>query len=331
MKRYRRTGLLAMALVGFMACEAAAAGHLHKVKVTAGRNSIISMLYLAGEMAGIFEKHGIDADVDVRPFKGHMAALPAKEVPCSSYAGTAAIARITKGLDFVIIGGGLTVMQEVFVKKDSPVQSIGDLRGKKFGTWSTGAGAFKATRAVIMDGHDIDVIDKKDMELVQAAAPALLALLGRGDVDSMFNISSLTVRAASQPDKYRSVFVPNEYWKQKAGQPIVWSAPLVCWREWVDEDRERAKNFTTAVMASMRWLRDPKNFDQAEAKFAKVTGIQNEAEAGVYRDWLQKDKIFLAKWDRETVDAQWDFLEMAKRRGVLDTVPDKKKHGLILD
>ncbi len=330
MRRYTWTAFLALALVTFLACEVAAAD-LQKIKVTAGRNSIISMLYLSGEMAGIFKKYGIDADVDVRPFAGHMAALPAKEVPCSSYAGTAAIARITKGLDFVIVGGGLTVMQEVFVKKDSPVKSIGDLRGKKFGTWSTGAGAFKATRAVIIDGHGMDIVNKKDVDLKQAAAPALLALLDRGDVDSMFNISSLTVRAASQPDKYRSVFVPNDYWKSKTGQPIVWSAPLVCWREWVDEDKKRAANFSAAVMESMQWLRDPKNFDQAEAKFAKVTGIKNKAEAGVYRDWLQKKKIFVAKWDKETVDTQWNFLEMAKRRGVLDFVPDKKKHGLILN
>ena len=330
MRRYTWTALLAIVLVSFLAFEAAAQD-LHKIKVTAGRNSIISMLYLAGEMAGIFEKNGIDVEVDVRPFAGHMAALPAKEVPCSSYAGTAAIARITKGLDFVIVGGGLTVMQEVFVKKDSAVKSIGDLRGKKFGTWSTGAGAFKATRAVIIDGHNMDVINKKDVDLKQAAAPALLALLDRGDVDSMFNISSLTVRAASQPDKYRSVFVPNDYWKSKTGQPIVWSAPLVCWREWVDEDRKRAAGFSSAVMESMHWLRNPKNFDQAEAKFAKVTGIKNKAEASVYRDWLQKNKVFLAKWDKETVDHQWNFLDMAKQRGVLDFVPDKKKHGLILN
>ncbi len=330
MRRYTWTALLAVALVSFLAFEAAAKD-LHKIKVTAGRNSIISMLYLAGEMAGIFEKHGIDADVDVRPFKGHMAALPAKEVPCSSYAGTAAIARITKGMDLVIVGGGLTVVQEVFVKKDSPVKSVSDLRGKKFATWSTGAGAFKATRAVIMDGHGIDVLNKKDMNLVQSAAPTLLPLLDRGDIDSMFNISSLTVRALAQPNKYRSVFAPNDYWTKKAGQAIVWSAPLVCWREWVDADRDRAKGFASATMESMRWLRNPKNFDRAEAKFAKVTGIKNKAEAGVYRDRLQKGKVFIAKWDRETVDKQWDFLAMAKKRGVLKFVPDKKKHGLILN
>lgn len=328
MRRYTWTALVAFALAGFLASEAAAQ---NKITVTAGRNSIISLVYLAGNMAGIFQKAGMDVTVDVRPFAGHMAALPAKEVPCSSYAGTAAIARITKGIDFVVIGGGLTVMQEVFVRKDSPVKSIGDMRGKKFGTWSTGAGAFKATQAALIDGHGMNVTDKNDVELVQAAAPALLALLDRGDVDSMFNISSLTVRAASQPEKYRSVFVPNEYWKSKTGQPIVWSAPLVCWREWVDADRDRAAKFAAAVMESMNWLADHKNFEAAAAKHGRIAGIVNDREKAVYRDWIHTGKMFLAKWDKATVDAQWEFLEMAKRRGVLDFVPDKKKHGLILN
>ncbi|MCY4488296.1 MAG: hypothetical protein OXF11_14450, partial [Deltaproteobacteria bacterium] len=66
MRRYTRTALLAIVLVSFLAIEAAAQD-LHKIKVTAGRNSVISMLYLAGEMAGIFEKNGIDVEVDVRP------------------------------------------------------------------------------------------------------------------------------------------------------------------------------------------------------------------------------------------------------------------------
>ena len=59
-----------------------------------------------------------------------MAALPAREVPVATYAGTAAIARIAQGMDLVIIRGGLTVMQEMFVRQDSSVKSISDLRGK---------------------------------------------------------------------------------------------------------------------------------------------------------------------------------------------------------
>ena len=94
------------------------AGKLKKVKVTAARNSILILYTYGPKEAGIFEKHGIDLEIDVRPFKGHMAGLPAGEVPCTTYAGTAAIARINMGLDWVIVGGGLTVMQEVFVLKN---------------------------------------------------------------------------------------------------------------------------------------------------------------------------------------------------------------------
>ncbi|MFQ5851385.1 MAG: ABC transporter substrate-binding protein [Candidatus Binatia bacterium] len=301
---------------------------LKKVKITAPRNSVFILNYFGGRDAGIFRKHGIDLEIDARPFKGHMAGLPAKEVPVTTYAGTAAIARINKGLDWVIIGGGLTVMQEVFVRKDSPFKSITDLRGKKFASWSTGAGAFKATRAAIIDGFEFDVL--KDTEFVQAAPPALLSLLKRGDVDSMFNISSLTIAAASQPDKYRSVFVPNDYWKKKTGYPIVWSAPIVAWREWVNADPERAKAHVAATLESFKWLRKGKNLDAAVKKYGKLAAVKTKAEAETYKRWLKEGKIFLARWDRKVVDAQWNFLEMAKRRGVLKKVPSKKKHGLIL-
>jgi len=257
------------------------------------------------------------------------ASLPAKEAMVTTYMGTAAIGRINKGLDWVIIGGGLTVMQEVFVLKDSPFKTIADLKGKRFASWSTGAGAFKATRAVIMDGFGFDVL--KDTKFVQAAAPALIKLLERGDVDSMFNISSLTIAAASQPNKFRSIFAPNDYWKKKTGQPIVWSAPIVAWRSWVDEDRARAKAFVAATHESFRWLRKGKNLDAAVKKFGRLAAVKNQAQADVYKKWLRNKRVFLARWDQEVIDGQWKFLEMAKKHGVLGKLPSKKNHLLILE
>ncbi|MCH8820493.1 MAG: ABC transporter substrate-binding protein [Acidobacteria bacterium] len=215
------------------------------------------------------------------------------------------------------------------LSKDSPFKTIADLRGKKFASWSTGAGAFKATRAVIMDGFGIDVL--KDTGFVQAAAPALIKLLERGDVDSMFNISSLTIAAASQPDKYRSIFAPNDYWKKKTGYPIVWSAPIVAWRSWVEEDRARAKSFVAATHESFRWLRIGKNLDAAVKKYGTLAAVKNKAQAEVYKKWLKDKRIFLARWDRETRAKQWEFLEMASRHGVLGKVPSMEKYGLILE
>ena len=268
-------------------------------------------------------------EIDARPFKGFMAALPAKEAMVTTYAGTAAIGRINQGLDWVIIGGGLTVMQEVFVRKESSFRKIPDLRGKKFSSWSTGAGAFKATRAAIIDGFGIDVL--KDTEFVQAAAPALFKLLARGDVDSMFNISSLTIAAASQPNKFRSIFAPNDYWKKKTGYPIVWSAPIVAWRSWVEADRDRAKRFVAATHESFKSLRNGKHLDNAVKKFGRLAAVKNKAQAAVYKKWFKEKRVFLARWDREVIDSQWKFLEMAAKNGVLKKIPAKEKVALILE
>jgi len=257
-----------------------------------------------------------------------MAGLPAGEVPCTTYAGTAAIARINKGLDWVIVGGGLTVMQEVFVLKNSPFKTITDLKGKKFASWSTGAGAFKAMRATVMDGYGMDVL--KDTKFVQAAPPVLLKLLDKGQIDSMFNISSLTIAAAAQPDKYRSVFAPNDYWKKKTGQGIIWSAPLVCWRKWVDEDRARATALVKAWTEGYRWLRKPENLRKAVKKWGKLAAVKNEAQAKTYESWLTQGKMLIVDWDEATRDKQWEFLHMAKKHGILKKIPNKEKYGLIL-
>jgi ABC-type nitrate/sulfonate/bicarbonate transport system substrate-binding protein len=231
-------------------------------------------------------------------------------------------------LDWVIVGGGLTVMQEVFVLKDSPFKTITDLKGKKFASWSTGAGAFKAMRATVKDGYGMDVL--KDTEFVQAAPPALLKMLDRGQIDSMFNISSLTIAAAAQPDKYRSVFAPNDYWKKKTGQGILWSAPLVCWRKWVEEDKARATAFVKAWTEGYRWLRKPENLRKAVKKWGKLAAVKNEAQAKTYENWLTQGKMLIVDWDKGTRDKQWEFLHMAKKHGILKKIPNKEKYGLIL-
>ncbi|MFQ5541918.1 MAG: ABC transporter substrate-binding protein [Candidatus Binatia bacterium] len=301
---------------------------LKKVKVVIPRNSVLVLSYFAGRDAGIWRKRGIDLDIDARPFKGVVASLPSKEVLVATYPGLTAIARINEGLDWVVVGGGLTMMPEVFVRKDSPFKTITDLRGKKFGIWSRHASAFPAIRAAIMDGFEMDFL--KDTEVKLAAPPALLKLLARGDVDSMVNISSFTISAASQPDKYRSVFVPNDYWKNKTGHPIGWATPIIAWRSWVNEDPERAKNHVEATMESFRWLRKPENLDAAVKKYGKLAAVKNKAQAETYKSWLKQGKFFLARWDQEVINSQWEFLKMAKKRGALTKIPSKKKHGLIL-
>jgi ABC-type nitrate/sulfonate/bicarbonate transport system substrate-binding protein len=317
------------ALIPVVASLPAVGQTLEKVTAVIPQNSVFILNWNGAKDAGVFTKHGIDLTVDARPFAGFLSAVPSKEALATTYSGIDAILKMNEGLDLAIIGGGLTVIQEIFVPKDSPIKTVTDLRDKRLGVWSTGAGAFKAARAAIMDATGLDVV--KDTKIVQLAPPALFKLLEKGDVDAMINISSFTVQAASQPDKFRSIFSVNDYWKEKTGYPVVWAAPLVAWKSWVNENPARAKNYAEAVEESFRWLRKPENFDVAVKKYGTLAGVTTPAAIAVYKKWLGEKRIFLDRWDQKVVDAEWQFLEMAHRRGVLPAVPDKTAHALLVE
>lgn len=325
----RRTLLFSALALPFAAARAAPARPLQKIKVVIPENSVFVLSWQGARDAGVFAKRGIDLEVDVRPFAGYLAGLPSKECLATTYAGLEAIAKINQGLDWAIIGGGLTVFQEVFVRVQSPIRKIEDLRGKKFGTFSTASGALKATRAALIDAYGFDLV--KDTKLVQLAPPALFKLVENGSVDAMVDTSSFTIDAASAPEKFRAIFSPNDYWKKKTGYPIVWSAPLVAWRSWVEQDIPRAKAFAAAAAESFRRLRDPENFDAAVKKYGTLAGIKGAAATATYKKWLGEKRLFLTSWDQKSVDAQWQFLEMAKSHGVLDKVPDEKKRALLVE
>ena len=101
-----------------------AGSELKTVKMVIPRGSVFVLSYYGARDAGIFRKYGIDAEVDARPFAGFMAGLPSRQVLVGTYAGLNAIEQMNEDKDLVVIGGGLTSMQDVWVRKDSPIQKI---------------------------------------------------------------------------------------------------------------------------------------------------------------------------------------------------------------
>jgi len=308
---------------------ARAAGALQTIKVVIPAESVFVLNYMGAKDAGVFAKHGIDLDIDARPFAGFLAGLPSKQCMSVTYSGIDAIQKIDEGLDWAIIGGGLTVVQDVIVAKNSPYKTVADLRGKKFGTFSTGAGSFKAARAAMIEAFKLDVM--KDTQLQQVAGPALTKLLESGQLDAMINISSLNLAAEAQPDKFRVLFSPNDYWIQKTGYPIVWAAPLVAWKSWVDEDQTRAKNFAAAVKDSFLWLEKPENLETAVKNHGALAGVTTPEDVAEYKEWVQSKHMFMTDWDRKAVAAQWKFLDVCQQTGIIAKVPAEDKYALFVE
>lgn len=302
---------------------------LKSVHVVVPLNSVDALVYLGGRDAGIFRKHRIDLTVDPRPFAGFLAGLPSRVSMVGTYPGLGAIQKINQGMPLAIIGGGLTVVNAVIVRRNSPFKSLTDLRGKPFGVQSTGSGAFKCVRAAALAAYGFDI--KNDTKMEQVPAPALYKLLEAGRVDAMVSISSFTMKALSQPEKFRVLFSPNEYWIKQTGYPIVWDAPLVAWKSWVQQDPVRAKDFADAAAEAFRALRDPHNFDADLKKYGELAGITSPGQIATYKKQFAAKKIFLTRWDRKVADAEWKFLALAKKEGILKKVPPEAQNALLLD
>jgi hypothetical protein len=41
-------------------------------------------------------------------------------------------------------------------------------------------------------------------------------------------------------------------------------------------------------------------------------------------------KMFMTRWDRKAVDAQWRFLAVAQRTGIIDKIPAQDKYALFV-
>lgn len=329
-----RRSLLKAGLGSFIATAAGgrvgarAAPALKKVNVVIPAGSAFVLTYFGAKDAGVFEKHGIDIEIDARPFAGFLAGLPSKQCMVTTYSGLDAIRKINQGLDWAIIGPGLTMVNDILVREDSPVKTVADLRGKKFGTFSTGAASFQAARASMIDAFNLDIV--KDAQVQQVAGPALNKLLERGAMDAIINISSLTMSAEAQPDKFRVLFSPDEFWLKKTGYPIGWAGPVVAWRSWIDEDKTRAKNMATATVESFKWLEKPENLETAVRNHGKLAGVTTPEQIDEYKLWLTKKQMFLTSWDAKAVAAQWQFLDLAKKTGVLSKVPAEDKYALFV-
>jgi len=115
-------------VLGMSVSAANAASDLKTVKMVIPRGSTFVLSYFGARDAGIFRKHGIEVEVDARPFAGFMAGLPGRQVMIGTYAGLNAVEQMNNGKDMIVIGGGLTSMQDVWVRKDSPLKKLSDLK-----------------------------------------------------------------------------------------------------------------------------------------------------------------------------------------------------------
>jgi NitT/TauT family transport system substrate-binding protein len=146
---------------------------------------------------------------------------------------------------------------QFFVRKDSGIKSIAELKGKVLATNVIGAGVDIAMKAGLRK-HGL--IDKRDFTVIEAPFPTMPAMLN----DKKADLVTAVMPFALNP-MLNQIGAPLYDQTEGMGttQFTVWTAR----KPWIDKNRAALVDYMEDMIRIVRWYLDPKNHDEA-AKIA---------------------------------------------------------------
>ena len=183
----------------FTACRQAPESAAPSSSVTGGAQEFVDFVM---EGHGLLDQVGLKADKVKSLSPANLHLMVAERKVDIGFGGftTMATAR-SQGKDLIVIYGVFSPVNMVFVRKDSPIQTLSDLKGKKLGVFGgPGSTTFAFLAVLAKNWYGIDLFH--DVELVTAPAPALAELLGKGDIDAALLGTVESIQTFAK-DRYR--------------------------------------------------------------------------------------------------------------------------------
>jgi sulfonate transport system substrate-binding protein len=282
----------------------------------------MSILY---EKKDVMTHIGKSYDVEVTRFQGTtpmITALGANELDIADLAYSSyGLAIENAGMDDLRVIGdeaqdGTNGHQSggFYVKKDSPIQKVEDLKGKVIASVGAGTAVDIAIRAMLAKKG---MQEKRDYTMVEAGFPAMKAMLLEDKVqlvpavqpfsaDPEFVAKSrvlfTNVDALDGPTQY-VVFVAKDAWLKKNKAAVV---------DWMED-----------AIRAIHWYQDPKNRDAAIEIAARVSKQPKENFGWIFSNtdnYRSPDML-------PNLDSLQHALELQQSLGFLKTKIDVKKHA----
>ena len=182
MKRSSLLILLFVLVVSVDARELLAAEKKISIGIIYEALAASSMPLWLAEDARLFEKYGLDANVIHARGSIPVQALAGGSVEFGAFGGSLAVAAVLGGSDMVFVAakGNFTVIS-FWVRKDSPLKSLDDLKGKTIGVTRPGGSTHAIARLALKNAG----LAERDVKyLHHPGLPEVFASLDKGFVDT---------------------------------------------------------------------------------------------------------------------------------------------------
>jgi sulfonate transport system substrate-binding protein len=170
--------------------------------------------------------------------------------------------------------------QQYYVRKDSGITKVEDLKGKVIGTNGAGSAVDVATRAMLKK-HGLEA--NRDYTLLEGPLPAMPAMLLEKKADLIPAVLPFALNPKLREDG-KILFEQRD--ALGVTEMIVWTAR----KPFIDKNRAAMVDFMEDMLRITRWYIDPKNHDAVAQIASKITKAPPErfgwlfTKADTYRD-----------------------------------------------
>lgn len=291
-------------------------------KVSVGINPGVQELVVdAIKDQGIDAKHNLD--LDVRNFQNPPASATAvtQGAVDVGFGGTPtmAIAR-DQGNDVFFFGALASPSNGVFVKKGSDIQDIGDLAGKRLGSFSAeNSATFAVLSAIATDAYGIENLKDDVAALTVAPDAAALGLLDQGEVDAVLLGSTASV-VADLDDRYEKIGdLSREYLDAVGTAPV--HVTLTTKESYAEGHCSELVSFFQAMQEGVEFV---KGDDDGWADYADKLEFDDPNAVEALRDATAEN--FQTEWDQDQIDGMTSMLEsfvpILGEKNFISEVPD---------
>lgn len=228
-----------------------------------------------------------------------------------------------RGLDLLIMGAGLRYHTSgegagIWVKKDSPIKTVADLKGKRLAVYSLGSAGITLVRIALHDVHGLNVSLKGgDLQFIELPAPSMPAALATDKVDAATLIHAQAFNATQTGD-FRPIAQTAQDLIDTFKVRMV-SAVLAGYGEKLRAKPEIYREFQRVLLASMNYAR------QHPDEVFPAVGKQFNIDPKFFDAWFTRFSDFpvvLSDQDVTAVDILW---QKAKELDILKAYPPIKE------
>jgi NitT/TauT family transport system substrate-binding protein len=224
-----------------------------------------------------------------------------------------------RGLDLQIMGAGLRYHTSgegagIWVKKNSPIKSVADLKGKRLAVYSLGSAGITLVRIALHDVYGLNVSLKDgDLTFVELPAPAMPAALATDKVDAATLIHAQAFNAMKNGD-FRAIAQTAKDLTDKFKVRMV-SAVIAGYGEKLKEKPAVYREFQRVLRASMEYAKS-----HPDEVFPAV-GKEFKIDPEFFKAWFSRFSDFpvvLSDRDIKAIDILWS---KSKELGILKAYP----------